>query len=66
MTDKTEIKPKGFFKFNKYDFIDFNPDNGLISFSGPNIVLTKEQSKQLFMSMLNHFRANNDKFWEQK
>jgi hypothetical protein len=67
------IKGKGYFYTNE-DHIDFSngPDGGVLSCSTSSyeigsageFELTKEETKQMFVAMRNHYLAKDDKFWK--
>jgi hypothetical protein len=60
------IKPKGYFDLRREGYIDFEGD-GMITFQTERscrAMLTDQEAKQFFLAMMNHYKANNDRFWE--
>ena len=59
------IKPKGYFRATKYDYIDFEKDlGGNYIITSRTIELSCDETKQFFMAMYNAYCVANDKFWE--
>ena len=61
------IKPKAYFNLSG-EYVDFDHVTGMLSAQSGTmnpVVLTEEQTKQLFIAMRNHYLVNKDKFWEE-
>ena len=61
------VKPKAYFD-RLGDWIDFDNTQGELSaqteYECYTINLTKHETKQLFLSMMNYYKAKGDLFWE--
>jgi len=66
-TNSDKIEPKPCFG-SRFDYVDFDNMSGLLSAHTEHecteISLSNTETKQLFLSMLNYFLCNGDRFWE--
>ena len=62
----TAIVPKGYFAKGHYTYIDLD-DDGTVSFQTDRecetATLSKNEAKQLFLAMMNKYKAEGDIFW---
>jgi len=66
MTKKNEkIVPKGYFKIGAYSYVDVKDSHLEFQTDGECEAswLTSSQTKQLFLSLMNMYISNHDKFW---
>jgi len=61
------MKSKAIFFSGKYSYLDFNNTNGTIRYDsdGKAASLTKEETKQFFLSMVNFYRATDSEFYNE-